>query len=349
MKTAKVTIKDIAKECGISPASVSLVLNNRESRISEATKKKIQETIEKYNYRPNKLAISLLTNSTFTFGVIVPDISNIFFAELCRGCESEARKHNYAIIVTSAEEFPANNMQYLNMLIDHQVDGVVYAAPSNIDDQDIQAICSKITETKTPFVAVDRILNFPSAKSIINDNIHGGYIATKHLLELGHRRIGCLTGPLCNQVSEDRLRGYQKALQEFGVPYDPVLIREGNFAVSCGYDSLAYMRGKGATALFCFNDMMALGVYRAIRDYKLRLPDSISLVGYDDIYIADLLEPPLTTVSQPAFEIGASAIRALFDMEKNVPSVDRIVFTPDLKIRSTTGPCPPTSLNVDAP
>ena len=121
MKTAKVTIKDIAKECGISPASVSLVLNNRESRISEATKKKIQETIEKYNYRPNKLAISLLTNSTFTFGVIVPDISNIFFAELCRGCESEARKHNYAIIVTSAEEFPANNMQYLNMLIDHQL------------------------------------------------------------------------------------------------------------------------------------------------------------------------------------------------------------------------------------
>lgn len=336
----KVTIKDIAKECGVSTAAVSLVLNNRETRISAETRQRILDTVEKYHYRPNKLAIGLLKNSTSTFGIIVPDISNIFFAELCKGCESEARKHNYTLMVTSADEFPADNMQYFNALIDHQVDGIVYAAPSNIDNQTIQSICSKITETKIPFVAVDRALDLPFAKSIVNDNVHGGYIATKHLLELNHRRIGCLTGPLCNRASTDRLKGYKMALEEFDVPYDSALILEGDFTVSSGYDSLAYMRGQGVTALFCFNDMMALGAYRAIRDYKLCLPESISLVGYDDVFISDLLDPPLTTVNQPAFEIGASAIRTLIALTQNDASADHVVFTPNLKVRSSTAPLP---------
>ena len=334
----KVTIKDIAKECGVSTAAVSLVLNNRETRISEETKKRILDTVDRYNYRPNKLAIGLLKNSTSTFGIIVPDISNIFFAELCKGCESEARKYNYTLMVTSADEFPSDNMKYFNALVDHQVDGIVYVAPSNIDNQTIHSICSKITETKIPFVAVDRMLDLPFAKSIVNDNVHGGFIATRHLLELGHRRIGCLTGPLCNRTSTDRLKGYQQAPAEFGVPYDPALVLEGDFSVSSGYDSLAYMRGQGVTALFCFNDMMALGAYRAIRDYKMSLPQSISLVGYDDIFISEMLDPPLTTVNQPAFEIGTSAIRTLIALAKNDASADQVVFTPNLKVRSSTGP-----------
>ncbi|MCI7640242.1 MAG: LacI family transcriptional regulator [Clostridiales bacterium] len=334
----KVTIKDIAKECGVSTTAVSLVLNNREARISAETRKRILDTVEKYNYRPNKLAIGLLKNNTSTFGIIVPDIGNIYFAELCKGCESEARKHNYTLMVTSANEFPDNNMQYFDALIDHQVDGIVYVAPSNIDNHAIHSICSKITETKIPFVAVDRALDLPFAKSIVNDNVHGGYIATKHLLELGHRRIGCLTGPLCNRTSSDRLQGYKTALDEFGVSYNPALIMEGDFTVQSGYDSLAYMRGQDVTALFCFNDMMALGAYRAIRDYKLHLPESISLVGYDDIFISDLLDPPLTTVNQPAFKIGESAINTLIALTKNDASADQVVFTPNLKVRSSTAP-----------
>ena len=113
---------------------------------------------------------------------------------------------------------------------------------------------------------------------------------------------------------------------------------EGDFSVSSGYDSLAYMRGQGVTALFCFNDMMALGAYRAIRDYKMSLPQSISLVGYDDIFISEMLDPPLTTVNQPAFEIGTSAIRTLIALAKNDASADQVVFTPNLKVRSSTGP-----------
>lgn len=332
----KVTIKDIAKECGVSPAAVSLVLNNRDARISSETRKKILDTVKKYDYRPNRLAIGLLKNQTSTIGVIVPDIGNIFFAELCKGCEYEARKHNYTLMVTSADEFPADNLRYFNALIDQQVDGLIYVAPSNIDNQTIHSICSKITQLKIPFIAVDRALDFPFAKSIVNDNIHGGYIATKHLLELGHRRIGCLTGPLCNQTSSDRLKGYQKALEEFQVPYDASLVLEGDFTATSGYNSLAYMRGCDASAIFCFNDMMALGIYRAARDYKLKLPEALSVVGYDDIFISDLLDPPLTTVNQPAYKIGASAVLSLIALAQKDTSVDSVVFTPSLKVRSST-------------
>lgn len=335
----KVTIKDIARECGVSISAVSLVLNNRESRISEETRRRVVDVAAKYNYRPNKLAVSLLKKSTSTLGIIIPDISNIFFAELCKGCETEARRSGYTLMVTSSDEFPSDSTQHINTLIDSQVDGIVYVAPSNIDNQSIQAICSKIGEANVPFVAVDRALDLPFAKSVLIDNVYGGYIATRHLLGLGHRRIGCVTGPLCNKISIDRLEGYRKALAEFGVAYDPALILEGDFSIGSGHRSLAYMRGQDATALFCFNDMMAMGAYRAIRDYSLPFPQALSLVGYDDIFITDLLETPLTTVNQPAYEIGASSIRSLLALARGDAAVDNVVFTPNLKIRSST--CPP--------
>lgn len=334
----KVTIKDIARECGVSTSAVSLVLNGRDTRISEETQQKIIGTARKYNYRPNRLAVSLLKKETSTFGVIIPDISNIFFAEFCKGCETAARGNGYTLMIMSSDEFPPDSMKHINTFLDSQVDGIIYVAPSNIDNRSIHEICSKIAAADIPFVAVDRALDFPSAKSVLVDNIHGGYIATRHLIELGHERIGCLTGPLCNKISRDRLEGYRMALEEHNLPFDRNLVLEGNFSVDSGRQSLPHMQKQRATALFCFNDMMALGVYRALQDSGLRFPDEMSLVGYDDIFVTSLLETPLTTVNQPAYEIGSTSIRILLALVQGSTDIDSMVFTPVLKIRSSTRP-----------
>lgn len=334
----KVTIKDIARECGVSTSAVSLVLNGRNTRISEETQQKITDAAKKYNYRPNKLAVSLLKKETSTFGVIIPDISNIFFAEFCKGCETAARECGYMLMIMSSDEFPADNMKHINAFIDNQVDGIIYVAPSNIENRSIHEICSKIASADIPFVAVDRALDLPFAKSVLVDNVHGGYIATRHLLELGHERIGCLTGPLCNKISRDRLEGYQIALKEWKIPYDPDLVLEGDFSVDSGSESLPHMLLHQATALFCFNDMMALGVYRALQNNGVRFPDEMSLVGYDDIFVTSLLETPMTTVRQPAYEIGSASIRMLLALVQGTTDIDNMVFTPVLKARCSTAP-----------
>lgn len=338
----KVTIKDIAQECGVSISAVSLVLNNRECRISEETRNRILDTAAKYRYRPNKLAVGLLKKQTSTLGLIVPSLSNLFFAELCRGCEMEARRNGYSLMIVSSEEFPNKNVQFIDSLVDSQVDGIVYVSPSSIDSQAIREASQRIESAGIPYVTVDREVTGSTSRSVSVDNALGGYIATRHLLSLGHRRIGCLTGPLCNSTSIQRLAGYKKALGEYHIPYDPQLVLEGDFSVDSGHKSIAYMRGQEATALFCFNDMMAIGAYRAMREYGMKLPQDLSLVGYDDIFITELLETPLTTVNQPAAQIGASAARLLLNQIKGNPEEENPVFIPSLKVRSST--CPPKKL-----
>src|SRR5699024_5663158 len=148
-------------------------------------------------------------------------------------------------------------------------------------------ICQHIQSAQIPFVVVDRSIDFLRAKSVLTDNEKGGYTATKHLLQLGHSKIGCITGPLHNNISTKRLEGYKRALEEFNIPFNDSLIREGDFQTQSGYNNLSYMRGLDVTAIFCFNDMMALGVYKAMRDYGLKIPVDMSVIGYDDIFVCD--------------------------------------------------------------
>ena len=337
----KVTIKDIAQECGVSPSAVSLVLNNRESRISTDTKQRILDTAKKHHYRPNHLASGRTKKILKTIGIIVPDIGNLFFAELCKGCENEARKHNYTLMIASTDEFSGNSIRYINTFLDNQIDGLICVPPSSLDAESMDTLCSRILETGTPFVTVDRPVALDGVTSITIDNVAGGYTATKHLLSLGHRKIGALTGPMKGRTSQERLEGYKKALDEFHVPFDNSLIMEGDFTVDSGYRSLAYMRGQSATALFCFNDMMAMGAYRAARDYRVSIPRDISVVGYDDIFIADMLETPLTTINQPAYDLGICSVSTLLNIIYHKHS-ENSVFVPTLKLRSST--CPPCSV-----
>ncbi|MFY9427411.1 MAG: LacI family DNA-binding transcriptional regulator [Caldicoprobacterales bacterium] len=336
MRETKTTIKDIAKAAGVSTTTVSLVLNNKPSRISDKTKEKILKIAKEKKYVPNKLAVNLAKQSSSTFGMIIPDISNVFFAELCKGCEVESRKAGYSITFSSSDEYISTDLEYVDTMIANRVDGIIYVSSSSTDASTNQTICQKIHSSQIPFVVVDRPIDFPYAKSVLMDNEVGGYIATKHLLELGHQRIGCLTGPMQSDTSIKRLSGYKKALKEFNISFDNSLIREGDFQIQSGYDCLSYMRGLGVTAIFCFNDMMALGIYKAARDYGLKIPEDISVVGYDDIFICDLLDVPLTTVHQPAYSIGRYAVQTLLSLVRKDKNVENIVLSPSLKVRAST-------------
>lgn len=337
MSRTKTTIQDIANEANVSTTTVSLVLNNKPNRISNKTKNKIRKIAKEKNYIPNQLAISLATKTSSTIGMIIPDISNVFFAELCKFCEFEARKTGLNITFSSAGENAPSDMKYINAMIASQVDGIIYVASSSTDAETNKKICQHILNAKIPFVVVDRSIDSPWAKSVFIDNELGGYIATKHLLQLGHRNIGCITGPMQNDVSRKRLSGYKKALKEFNVPFKRSLIKEGDFQIHSGYDNLAYMRGMNISAIFCFNDMMALGVYRAMRDYNLKIPNDISIVGYDDIFVCDILDAPLTTVHQSADSMSKHAISMLLSLIKGEKDIENIVISPQLKVRVSTG------------
>lgn len=336
MSRTKITIKDIAKAAGVSTTTVSLVLNNKPSRISKETREKILKIAKDEKYIPNRLAVNLAKQTTDTFGMIIPDIGNVFFAELCKGCEVEAREAGYSLTFASANEYISTDLEYVDAMIANRVDGIIYVSSSSTDSSTNQKICQKIHNSQIPFVVVDRSINFPYAKSVLMDNEAGGYIATKHLLELGHHKIGCLTGPMQSDTSKKRLAGYKKALNEFNISYDSSLIMEGNFQIESGYECLSYMRGLGVTAIFCFNDMMALGVYKAARDYGLKIPRDISVVGYDDIFICDILDVPLTTVHQPAYSIGRYAVQTLLALIRKDKDVENIVLSPSLKVRAST-------------
>ena len=336
MSGTKTTIKDIAREAGVSTTTVSLVLNSKPSRISQETKEKIFRIAKEKKYSPNRLAVNLATKTTSTFGMIIPDISNVFFAELCKGCEFESRNAGYSLTFSSSNEYISTDLEYVDTMIANHVDGIIYVSSSSTDTHTNQKICEKIHNSQIPFVVVDRFIDFPYAKSVLMDNELGGYIATKHLLELGHRNIGCLTGPMKNDTSKKRLSGYRKALDEFNISLNESFIREGDFQMQSGYECLSYMRGLGVTAMFCFNDMMALGVYKAARDYGLKIPYDMSVVGYDDIFVCDILEVPLTTVHQPAYSIGRHAVQTLLSLVKKDKDIQNIILPPSLKVRAST-------------
>lgn len=332
----RTTLKDIANKAGVSISTVSLVLNNRPSRISLSTNKRIQEIADELNYHPNNLALGLLNKTTYAIGVIIPDLNNLFFSELCSSCESEARNQGYSISIACSDEHYSQDLNYIDIMLANQIDGIIYAQSASTDKETSQNIYNRIINSSTPFVAVDRFADLPLVKSVSLDNEKGGYLATRHLLELGHKRIGCLTGQQSNETTRARYRGYCKALLEAGIKLEARFIIEGDYSIESGYNALSSLRGQGISAIFCFNDMMALGVYRACKTYGIKIPEDLSVIGYDNVIVSDLVSPPLTTISQDPGEIGRQSIKTLISIINKEDNIKNTVFTPVLKVRAST-------------
>ena len=334
----KPTIHDVAKLAGVSITTVSLVLNNKPSRISDATRKRVISAARELQFIPNVKAVSLATGNFSSVGIIVPDIRNVFFAALCAACEEEAYKTGHTVLFGSSGDSSYLTLDYVKNFVQQGAAGIILVKAANTSDDDEQELVDYILKSPIPFITVDRKIKDPNIRSIVVDQKKGAYIATKHLIFQGHRNIGCITGPSPDVVTTQRILGYKQALEEAGIPFCSDIVCEGDYSIDCGREYLPYLLGKFVTAIFCFNDMMAMGVYSGCRNYNMKIPESLSVIGFDDIPFCETLEIPLTSIHQPAEKIGKTAMQELLKLINNTGKARDYMFDPHLKLRASTAP-----------
>lgn len=331
----KITIKEIAKLAGVSTATVSKVVNHKDDNISDATRERVLEIIEANNYVPNRIASSMITKKTNTIGLIIPDITNPFFPEVARGVEDYANKAGYHVVLCNSDNDPKKEITYIAMLQEKMVDGIIFTSSSLRNK-----VTKEFTRMQIPVITVDREIEGLKTKGKITvDNISGAYSGVKHMIERGYKRILHLGGPITSKPSLDRLEGYKKALSDFGIPFDPELCYEGNYTSEWGYKGVKNALDKGIAfdGIFCGNDMIAIGVIKALNEKGIKVPDDIGVLGFDNIYMATVVTPNLTTVSQPNYQMGYTAAEMLIHIIMNPSSnIKEVELKTELIIREST-------------
>jgi LacI family transcriptional regulator len=333
----RATIKDIAKETGLSITTVSLVLNNKGGKIPESTKRLIFDTVKKLNYRPNFLAKSLHAKKTNTIGLIIPDISNIFFSELAKGVEDCCRKNAYNVILCNSNDEYQIEQQSIDILADRRVDGILIVMSSESFGEKNELRLASLYALGIPVVLVDCFDDTGNFSSVVTNNRLGAYLAVQHLLDLGHKKIGCITGPQKIKTNKERVDGYKECLIDAKINLDENLICEGDFRYQSGYNGALNLIKRDLTAIFCHNDMMALGALNAVRDRGYKVPGDFSIMGFDDIFFSQYLDTPLSTVNQSVYKMGLEASLIMFEEIKNSNQPKKnLIFTPHLVIRQST-------------
>jgi len=304
------TIRDVAARAGVSHQTVSRVINDS-PRVTEATRERVLSAIRDLAYVPSPMARGLTTNQTRSIGVVADDVSDHFFARVVAGAEAEARRRGYYLMIGSVEP-DDEEIGYLRLMLERRVEALILARPSvPLDEADLDAARS----AGVPLVAVGSS-DLQGVPVVDVDNRQGGYDATRHLLEAGHRRIATIVGPAGWPSAAARFEGHRQALREAGVADDQQLVAHAaDWGLESGQAAAAALLERGAdfTALFAHSDLIALGAIRGLRDAGLRVPDDVSVVGYDDLPVAAYVEPALTTVHQPMGEVGARAAGIVLD------------------------------------
>lgn len=334
----RTTIKDIANYTGFSVTTISLVLNHKANKIPQHTKDLIMDAVKKLDYRPNQVAVGLVKKRTQTVGLIISDVSNVFFSTLAKGVEDACRKQGWNLILCNTNDAHERDLSYIEVLAAKGVDGVLFCMSRDSDKEKAKESIGLLEKLKIPFVMIDRYLEEADCSSVIVNHMQGGYAATKHLLGLGHRRIGCVTGPLALQDSKERYVGYQKALQEYGIVCEPAWIFEGDYDWESGMRAAEYFSREnlGVSAIFAFNDMSAYGVYNGLKKKGYSIPGEISLIGYDDIFFSEILDVPLTTVRQPVYDMGVEGVKLLLEeVDSGIHTKKCITFQPSLVVRES--------------
>ena len=332
------TIKDVARLADVSTATVSHVIN--ETRyVSDELRARVLEAMETLDYRPNVLAQGLRGGETHTIGLVVPDNANPFFAEVSRAVEDVGFARGYSVILCNTGDDLERERAYIDVLVAKQVDGIIFIAAGDHHEH-----LDELTRRSVPLVLADRDVDLTDADVVLVNNERGGYEATKHLLDLGHRWIGCIAGPSEATPSADRVEGYVRALREARVPVEDAAIETGDFRYQGGEAAAERLLGgsERPTAIFACNDLMAIGALRAVRGAGLSVPHDISVVGYDDIPLASAMSPALTTVAQPVDQLGALSTELLLSRIENgsVGTAQRIMLETTLVIRGSSGPPP---------
>jgi DNA-binding LacI/PurR family transcriptional regulator len=340
-----VTISDVAKEANVSTATVSRVLNKKHNNISigEVTKAKVQEAAERLKYRPSALARALAGGRTRTIGVLFDNLSTLFVAEVIESIESYARQRDYHIILVFSRNDVREEKKCMETFLEKRVDGVIFG-PSQLNMENVKYFEEELRKENMPLVFMNSYLGEADHRNfVVIDNKLGALKAVNYLIKLGHRRIGHITGPNSFCASQERLSGYKQALEDSCIGYDDRLIKHmPDVRMESGYQGMKEFleMQEPPTAVFAASDMNAVGAMKAVREAGLKIPQDISLVGFDDVELTSYLDVPLTTVSQCQDRVGGLAAKIIIDkIEKNTEDkLQQNVLDPKLIIRDSCAP-----------
>lgn len=305
-------MKDIARLAQVSTSTVSHVINGSRF-VSDEIREKVMRIVAELNYTPSAVARSLKVRETKTIGLLVTATNNPFFAEVMAGVEQYCQQHQYNLIIAATGGDAKRLQQNLQTLMHKQVDGLLLMCGDSRFQADIELAIS------LPLVVMDWWFTELNADKILENSALGGYLATKALIDAGHRKIGIITGNLKKSVAQNRLQGYKNALSEAKIALNPHWIVESHFDFEGGVLGIQSLLTQSSrpTAVFCCSDTIAVGAYQAIQQQGLRIPQDLSIMGYDDIELARYLSPPLSTICQPKAELGKLAVEALLQRIKN--------------------------------
>ena len=336
----RTTIKDVARECGVSTATVSLALSGKTGRVSESTRKKILEAVERMNYIPSSAASSLGKHRTRMVGILSTDIRMHHGANLFMAMIKALQERNYIPVChILANRNRMQTEEIVNQFTAADVCAIYWGMPFNkYSPEENDRLYSRIGSLGIPVIAVKGYEFTNPGATVYYDFEKAGYIATKHLIDEGHRRIGMITGYPDFRVSVQRSAGYYRALSEAGIDPDPKLVYEGDFSLRSGAQALSYLMGQQVSAIFAHNDEMAIGASRAAKNYGLRIPDDLSVIGSNNIAYDDILETPLSTVAFPVDEMGAFIGEKLCEFaDGNIPAEHELYYyEPSLYLRGST-------------
>jgi len=304
----QVTIKDVAERAGVSISTVSRVLNGKsKDHMRPETEERVLQAIKELDYSPNRYARVLKRQRTGVIGVLAPDISNPFFSQLLRGVENVAYRHDYLVLTCDAENSLEKENRYIEILIEERVDGVIYISSASQNEE-----VERFLRKGVHLVMADRRLENIEAPMVVANDLKAGYILTEHLLELGYREIGFIQGPMDLSTARDRFQGFLQAIGKRGLEVRKEHIKEADYTFEGGYRAAQEMlNGKLPQAIIAANDLMAIGAIRALEDNGFSVPQDIGIAGFDNIPLAALAKPRLTTVAIPAYKMGQEAMEML--------------------------------------
>lgn len=336
MVVQRVTMSDVAREAGVSLMTVSRVVNNK-GEISDETRLRVQTVIERLGYRPSGIARSLAGGQTYTIGLVVPDIANPYFSGIAHGVASVANDEGFGVLLCDCEEITSLELSMLDVLEEKRVDGVIVAAPRTPSEKLLPTL---VRHPKV--VIVNRLFEDgegPTARGyVMNNDKTGGYIATEHLAKRGHRSIGFLAGPATSYGSKQRMLGYRAALKDNGLGFNSKIVENCKPTVDGGRAATKQLLRENPklTALFCFNDLLAIGALQCCEQLGRKVPADLAIVGYDDIPMASWVTPALTTCKVSFEDMGKAAMQLLIDHINDCDGdCKNVVLEPQLIIRNS--------------
>ena len=325
---------DVARRAKVNISTVSRTINQT-GKIGSETQARVQKAMRELGYKPNRVARRLRTQegSTHLLGLIIPNIQNLFFADLARGVEDVAYMHNFALLLCNYDEDESKERFYLDVMQSESVDGIIIPPIHQNDPAVLQVV-----RNGTPVVCVDRSLSIGNLDKVEVDNHSGALKAVEHIIARGHRRVGVIAGPIDSSTGRERLRGYKDAHAQAGITLKTELIRFGDFKQASGrthaHDLLSL--ADPPTALFVCNGLMMAGALEAIAARGLKIPRQVAIVGFDELTLADVFNPPLTVVRQPAYEVGKCAAELLLKrIEDPKRPASSLKLLPELIIRKS--------------